>query len=69
VWPNVTLEKGSQLLRVQADFGGSYNRNAARLILSEVHREHGQETVDRLIRDLRLDDIFGFEPGKPIKAP
>jgi hypothetical protein len=59
----MTLERARQLLKVQADFGGFYNGNSAKLILSEVQREHGQAAVDACIRDLRLDDIFGFEPG------
>jgi len=59
----MTLDRARQLLKVQADFGGFYNANSAKLILSEVQREHGQMAVDGLIRDLNLDDIFGFEPG------
>jgi hypothetical protein len=31
--------------------------------LSEVQREHGQAAVDQLIRELQLEQIFGFEPG------
>jgi hypothetical protein len=59
----MTLEKAMELLRVQADFGGFYNANSAKLILAEVTREHGQAAVDRLIRDLNLDKVFGFEAG------
>jgi hypothetical protein len=59
----VTLDKARQLLKVQADFGGFYNANGARLILAEVRREHGQEAVDRLIRELELERVFGFKPG------
>ena len=59
----MTLDKARQLLKVQADFGGFYNGNSAKLILSEVQREHGQEAVDQMIRELRLDEVFGFEPG------
>ena len=59
----MTLDRARQLLKVQADFGGFYNANSAKLILSEVQREHGQEAVDMLIRELHLDQIFGFEPG------
>ena len=59
----MTLDKAKQLLRVQADFGGFYNGNSAKLILSEVQREHGQAAVDQLIRELQLEQIFGFEPG------
>ena len=60
----MTLEKARQLLVTQADFGGGYNRNSARLILAEVAREHGQAAADKLIRELRLDEIFGLTTGK-----
>lgn len=59
----MTLNKAQELLKVQADFGGFYNSNSAKLILSEVNREHGQAAVDRLIAELQLDRIFGFTPG------
>ena len=59
----MTLDRARQLLKVQADFGGFYNGNSAKLILSEVQREHGQAAVDQLIRELQLEQIFGFEPG------
>ena len=59
----MTLERARQLLRVQAGFGGFYNGNSTKLILSEVMREHGQDAVDDLIRELELERIFGFRPG------
>jgi hypothetical protein len=59
----MTIDRARQLLKVQADFGGFYNANSAKLILSEVQKEHGQEAVDSLIRELNLQLIFGFEPG------
>ncbi len=59
----MTLNKARELLKVQAGFGGFYNSNSAKLILSEVNREHGQAAVDQLIRELKLDETFGFEPG------
>lgn len=59
----MTLDKARQLLETQAGFGGGYNRNGARLIIADVIREHGQDAADRLIRELRLDDLFGFKPG------
>jgi hypothetical protein len=59
----MTLDRARQLLKVQADFGGFYNANSAKLILSEVQREHGQAAVDSLIRELGLQQVFGFEPG------
>ena len=45
----MTLEKARELLAVQANMGGGYNRNGARLILAEVGREHGQDAVDQLL--------------------
>ena len=59
----MTLDRARQLLKIQADFGSFYNANSAKLILSEVQKEHGQEAVDRLIRELELDRVFGFRPG------
>ena len=59
----MTLARARQLLEVQAGFGGPYNANSAKLILSEVMREHGQDAVDRLIEELELERIFGFAPG------
>jgi hypothetical protein len=56
----VTLVKARQLLETQVSFGGGYNRQGARLILAEVAREHGQEAADRLIRELRLEEVFGI---------
>lgn len=61
----MTLEKARELLRTQVSFGGGYNRNGARLILADVAREHGQDAADALIREFRLDHLFGFAPGKP----
>ena len=59
----MTLDRARELLQVQAGFGGFYNANSAKLILAEVHREHGQGAVDQMIRDCQLDRVFGFEPG------
>lgn len=59
----MTLDRARQLLKVQADFGGFYNANSAKLILSEVMREHGQAAVDALIVELELDRIFAIAIG------
>ncbi len=56
----VTLDRARQLLKIQADFGSFYNANSAKLILSEVQKEHGQEAVDQLIRELELDRVRGL---------
>ena len=59
----MTLDRAHQLLKTQAGFGGGYNRQGARLILAEVAREHGQEAVYGLIRELELERLFGIAPG------
>ena len=60
----MTLDKARELLGTQVSFGGGYNRNAARLILADVAREHGQAAADALIREFRLDQLFGFAAGR-----
>ena len=65
----MTLERARELLAKQAAFGGGYQRNGARLVLAEVGREHGQAAVDALIRELRLDSVFGFAPGTRFATP
>ena len=59
----MTLDKARELIRVQVSFGGGYNRNAVRLILAEISNEHGQQAVDRLIREFDLTEKFGLEEG------
>ncbi len=59
----MTLEKARELITAQLAFGGGYNRNAVRLILGEVQREHGQAAGDRLIVELGLEEAFGLRPG------
>jgi len=59
----MTLDKARELIKVQLSFGGGYNRNAVRLILAEISNEHGQGAVDRLIRELGLEEKFGLVPG------
>jgi len=59
----MTPERANELIRQQLQFGSGYNRNAVRLILGEVQREHGQSAVDRLISELRLDESFNLKPG------
>ncbi|MEA3278911.1 MAG: hypothetical protein U9Q81_27175 [Pseudomonadota bacterium] len=59
----MTLDRARELISTQLQFGGGYNRNAVRLLLGEIQREHGQEAVDRLIRELDLEQAFGLKPG------
>ena len=65
----MTLERARELLTKQAAFGGGYQRHGARLVLADVARLHGQAAADTLIRELGLQEIFGFTPGMTFKAP
>ncbi len=59
----MTLERAREIIAQQLQFGGGYNRNAVRLLLAEIQREHGQAAVDTLIRELDLEQAFGLKPG------
>ena len=62
----MTLDRARELLKVQADFGGSYNRHSAKLILAEVTREHGKKAADELIVELELNRVFDFVVGEDL---
>jgi len=55
----MTLDKAREYMAVQADMGGGYNRNGAKMILFDVQKNHGQAGVDTLIREYNLEEIFG----------
>jgi len=59
----MTVERARELVALQAQLGGGYNRNSVRLILGEVQRHHGQPVVDALIREFDLTSIFGIAAG------
>lgn len=59
----MTLDRARDLIATQVQLGGGYNRNAVRLILGEIQREHGQAAVDGLIQELGLEAAFGLRPG------
>lgn len=61
--PGVTLDKARELIRAQLTFGGGYNRNAVRIVLSEISRDHKQRAVDQPIVELELGQDFGLKPG------
>ena len=65
----MTLERARELLEIQVYIGQGYNRNSAKLILAEVQREHGQDATDRLIAELDMEAVFGFNTGQIFKSP
>jgi hypothetical protein len=59
----MTLDKAREIIKQQIRFGSGYNRNAVRLLLSEIQREYGRQACDQLITELALEEIFGITPG------
>ena len=59
----MTLEKARELIAMHSGLGSGYNRNAARMVLGEVMRDFGQETVDELIREYDLEKQWEIKPG------
>ncbi len=57
------LERAREPVSQPLAFGGGHNRNAVRLILSEVQREYGQAAVDRLIDETDLSTALGLRRG------
>ncbi|MES9846630.1 MAG: hypothetical protein ABW162_16200 [Candidatus Sedimenticola sp. PURPLELP] len=57
------LDRARELIEVQLGFSSGYNRNAVRMILGDVQREHGQSAVDLLINQYALDQRFGLQTG------
>lgn len=59
----MTLEKAHELVAMHPGSSSGYNRNAARMVLGEVMRDHGQEAVDPLIREYDLEKQWEIKPG------
>ena len=56
-------DKAREPREQQANIDGPYNICSTRLFLPEIQSQHGQATVNRLIRENRLEEIFDFKPG------
>jgi hypothetical protein len=59
----MTLDKARELISMHSGLGSGYNRNAARMVLGEVMRDHGQQAVDALIREYDLEKQWQIKPG------
>lgn len=64
----MTLEKARELIAMHASLGSGYNRNACRMVLGEVMRDFGQQTVDELIREFRLEEQWEIKPGTKFES-
>ncbi|MDH5445063.1 MAG: hypothetical protein OEY52_05860 [Gammaproteobacteria bacterium] len=57
------LDTAKELLQTQISMGGRNSSNGVKIILLEVSKAHGQQAVDQLIKELELEEKFGFKPG------
>ena len=64
----MTLEKARELIAMHSGLGSGYNRNAARMVLGEVMRDHGQQAVDMLIREFDLEKQWQIKPGTKFES-
>jgi hypothetical protein len=64
----MTLDKARELLETHVSLGSGYNRNAAKMILGEIYRDHGQQGVDKLIGEFKLDEIWEFKVGTKFES-
>ena len=64
----MTLDKARELLKTHVSLGSGYNRNAAKMVLGEVYRDHGQQEVDKLIGEFKLDEIWEFKAGTKFES-
>ena len=63
----MTIDRARELISIQVNMGGGYNRNSVRLLLHEVSKDHAQAGVDLLIREFALDEHFGLQAGQAIQ--
>ena len=64
----MTLAKARELIAMHASLGSGYNRNACRMVLGEVMRDFGQQTVDELIREFKLEEQWEIKPGTKFES-
>lgn len=64
----MTLEKARELIAMHVNLGSGYNQNAAKLVLGEVMRDHGQAAVDALIREFNLEQHWAIKPGTKFES-
>lgn len=62
----MTLQRARELIEERSQGMSGYNRQALRVLLAEVGREHGWDVVDGLIREYDLEQRFEIRTGVPI---
>ncbi len=63
----MTLQRVRELLEKLFFTGQGYNRNAPKMILVSVRREHGRAATNQLIADLSMGSVIRFEACQNFK--
>lgn len=64
----MTLEKTHGLIAMHKPPGSGYKQNAAKLVLGEVMRDHGQAAVDSLVREYGLEELWDIKHGTKFES-
>ncbi len=59
----MTLDKAREIIADHVAIAGGYNQTATKIVLGELQNDEGQAAVDAVIREFRLDELWGFMPG------
>ena len=59
----MTLDKAREIIADHVFIAGGYNQTATKMILGELNKDQGQQAVDQIIREFKLDELWGFMPG------
>ncbi|MDH5472674.1 MAG: hypothetical protein OEY87_08745 [Gammaproteobacteria bacterium] len=59
----MTLEKAREIIKDHVFIAGGYNQTATKMVLGELNKDAGQQAVDQIIREFKLDELWGFMPG------
>ncbi len=64
----MTLDKARDIIKDHVFIGGGYNQTATKMVLGELCKDQGQQAVDQIIHEFKLDELWGFMPGTHFKS-
>ncbi len=59
----MTLDKAREMIADHVAISGGYNQTSTKIILGELQNDKGQSAVDSVIREFKLEELWGFVPG------
>ena len=63
----MTLAKAREMIADHVAIAGGYNQTSTKMILGELQQDEGQSSVDSVIREFGLQELWGFVPGVKIE--